>query len=55
MFDPESIPIASKNTVYGKYFCTEYTKYLFYKVNCKKRSTKHLDRIAVLSRNMKKN
>ncbi|EMJ97091.1 hypothetical protein [Leptospira alstonii] len=33
--DPEAIPIASKKTVYEKYFYTEYTKYLFYKVHCK--------------------
>ncbi|EMJ81619.1 hypothetical protein IQB76_08365 [Leptospira borgpetersenii serovar Hardjo-bovis] len=34
--DPKSIPIASKNTVYEKYFYTEYTKYLYYLVHCKK-------------------
>ncbi|EMN87932.1 hypothetical protein BUQ74_10320 [Leptospira weilii serovar Heyan] len=33
--NPKAIPIASKRTVYEKYFYTEYTKYLFYKVHCK--------------------
>ncbi len=30
---PRGIPIASKKTVYEKYFYTEYTKYLFHKVH----------------------
>ncbi|EKO16590.1 hypothetical protein LEP1GSC082_1673 [Leptospira kirschneri str. H2] len=34
--DPAKIPIVSKKTVYEKYFYTEYTKYLYYKVHCKK-------------------
>ncbi|UOG31165.1 hypothetical protein [Leptospira noguchii] len=34
--DPAKIPIVSQKTVYEKYFYTEYTKYLYYKVHCKK-------------------
>ncbi|XMB55362.1 hypothetical protein LIAUS_14735 [Leptospira interrogans] len=34
--DPTKIPIVSQKTVYEKYFYTEYTKYLYYKVHCKK-------------------
>ncbi|WP_025182492.1 hypothetical protein [Leptospira interrogans] len=34
--DPTKVLIISKRTVYEKYFQTEYTKYLYYKVHCKK-------------------
>ncbi|WP_201028167.1 hypothetical protein [Leptospira noguchii] len=33
--DPTKILIVSQKTVYEKYFYTEYTKYLYYKVHCK--------------------
>ncbi|EMY78772.1 hypothetical protein LEP1GSC060_2144 [Leptospira weilii serovar Ranarum str. ICFT] len=33
--DPVAIPVLSKKTIYEKYFYTEYTKYLYYKVHCK--------------------